>query len=46
MYVTNTKQRGYLIDYDNVQASHLHNDLWQIFDNPYVSITLYLKAIF
>ena len=38
MYVSNMKYYGNLINYDDFDTSHLHNDFYQIFQNPYVSI--------
>lgn len=35
MYATNRKILGHLVDYDNMDTSHLHNDLYQIVQNPY-----------
>ena len=37
MYATNRKTLGHLVDYDNMDTSHLHNDLYQMKQNPYVS---------
>ncbi|CAH8641938.1 unnamed protein product [Heterobilharzia americana] len=34
MFVDNQMEFGYLINADNYTYNHLHNDLWQIFDNP------------
>ncbi|KAG7519033.1 hypothetical protein JOB18_000013 [Solea senegalensis] len=34
MYVTNMHTFGRILSTDNYQTSHLHNDLWQIFENP------------
>ncbi|XP_069581318.1 procollagen-lysine,2-oxoglutarate 5-dioxygenase 1 isoform X2 [Brachyistius frenatus] len=34
MYVTNLHSFGRILSTDNYQTSHLHNDLWQIFNNP------------
>ncbi|KAJ8016418.1 hypothetical protein DPEC_G00007010 [Dallia pectoralis] len=33
MYVTNMHTFGRLLSTENVETTHLHNDLWQIFDN-------------
>ncbi|XP_076093554.1 procollagen-lysine,2-oxoglutarate 5-dioxygenase 1-like isoform X2 [Mytilus galloprovincialis] len=35
MYITNIKNWGYLVNNENFDISHIHNDLWQIFDNEY-----------
>nr|VZI35145.1 unnamed protein product [Spirometra erinaceieuropaei] len=34
MYVDNRIDYGYLTNPNSVTLDHLHNDLWQIFDNP------------
>ncbi|CAH8872001.1 unnamed protein product [Trichobilharzia szidati] len=34
MFVDNQMEFGYLMNADNYTNDHLHNDLWQIFDNP------------
>ncbi|XP_040918262.1 procollagen-lysine,2-oxoglutarate 5-dioxygenase 1 isoform X1 [Toxotes jaculatrix] len=34
MYVTNVHSFGRILSTENYQTSHLHNDLWQIFENP------------
>ncbi|KAM7411025.1 hypothetical protein PAMA_021146 [Pampus argenteus] len=34
MYVYNMDIFGRILSTDNYQTSHLHNDLWQIFENP------------
>ncbi|XP_049607996.1 procollagen-lysine,2-oxoglutarate 5-dioxygenase 1 isoform X2 [Syngnathus scovelli] len=34
MYVTNMETFGRILSTENYQTSHLHNDLWQIFENP------------
>ncbi|XP_019746754.1 procollagen-lysine,2-oxoglutarate 5-dioxygenase 1 isoform X1 [Hippocampus comes] len=34
MYVTNMDTFGRILSTENYQTSHLHNDLWQIFENP------------
>eukprot|EP00062_Callorhinchus_milii_P012786 gi/632960169/ref/XP_007896041.1/ PREDICTED: procollagen-lysine,2-oxoglutarate 5-dioxygenase 1 isoform X2 [Callorhinchus milii] len=34
MYVTNRHEFGRILSTTNYQTSHLHNDLWQIFENP------------
>ncbi|XP_062612335.1 multifunctional procollagen lysine hydroxylase and glycosyltransferase LH3-like [Saccostrea cucullata] len=35
MYATNRKIHGHLVEFDDMETSHLHNDLYQIFQNPY-----------
>ncbi|XP_030279098.1 procollagen-lysine,2-oxoglutarate 5-dioxygenase 1 isoform X1 [Sparus aurata] len=34
MYVTNMHTFGRILSTENYQTDHLHNDLWQIFENP------------
>nr|XP_019944944.1 PREDICTED: procollagen-lysine,2-oxoglutarate 5-dioxygenase 1 [Paralichthys olivaceus] len=34
MYVTNMHSFGRILSTENYQTTHLHNDLWQIFENP------------
>ncbi|XP_071331207.1 procollagen-lysine,2-oxoglutarate 5-dioxygenase 1 isoform X2 [Trachinotus anak] len=34
MYVTNMHSFGRILSTENYQTNHLHNDLWQIFENP------------
>lgn len=34
MYVSNMHYFGHLIDTDNFETSHLHNELYEIFNNP------------
>ncbi|XP_061829196.2 procollagen-lysine,2-oxoglutarate 5-dioxygenase 1 isoform X2 [Nerophis lumbriciformis] len=34
LYVTNMQTFGRILSTENYQSSHLHNDLWQIFENP------------
>ncbi|KAM4610180.1 procollagen-lysine,2-oxoglutarate 5-dioxygenase 1 isoform 1-T1 [Polymixia lowei] len=34
MYVTNMATFGRILSTENYQTQHLHNDLWQIFQNP------------
>uniref|UniRef100_A0A669DG24 Procollagen-lysine,2-oxoglutarate 5-dioxygenase 1 n=1 Tax=Oreochromis niloticus TaxID=8128 RepID=A0A669DG24_ORENI len=34
MYVTNMHTFGRILSTENYQTGHLHNDLWQIFENP------------
>uniref|UniRef100_A0A3Q1EZ23 Procollagen-lysine,2-oxoglutarate 5-dioxygenase 1 n=1 Tax=Acanthochromis polyacanthus TaxID=80966 RepID=A0A3Q1EZ23_9TELE len=34
MYVTNMHTFGRILSTENYQTTHLHNDLWQIFENP------------
>lgn len=36
MFVTNLHTFGRILSTENYQSSHLHNDLWQIFENPLV----------
>ncbi len=37
MYVDNQEYYGHLVNSDNYDTSHKHSDLYQIFDNKYVS---------
>ncbi|XP_043918973.1 procollagen-lysine,2-oxoglutarate 5-dioxygenase 1 [Protopterus annectens] len=34
MYVTNRVEFGYILSTANCKTAYLHNDLWQIFENP------------
>uniref|UniRef100_A0A8B9RBR6 Procollagen-lysine,2-oxoglutarate 5-dioxygenase 1 n=1 Tax=Astyanax mexicanus TaxID=7994 RepID=A0A8B9RBR6_ASTMX len=34
MFVTNMHSFGRVLNTENYQTNHLHNDLWQIFENP------------
>ncbi|XP_024915017.1 procollagen-lysine,2-oxoglutarate 5-dioxygenase 1 isoform X1 [Cynoglossus semilaevis] len=34
MFVTNMQTFGRILSTENYQTKHLHNDLWQIFENP------------
>lgn len=36
MFVTNMHTYGRILNTENYQTDHLHNDLWQIFENPVV----------
>lgn len=38
MYLDNQDYYGHLVYYDNFDTTHMHNDMYSIFDNPYVSI--------
>ena len=38
MYATNLYDFGRLLEADNYNTNHLHNDLWEIFDNRVVSL--------
>ena len=40
MYLDNTVYYGHLVDPDNYQTTHLHNDMYEIINNPYVSFFL------
>ncbi|KAM4702884.1 procollagen-lysine,2-oxoglutarate 5-dioxygenase 1 [Rhinophrynus dorsalis] len=33
MFVTNRQEFGHILSLDNYKTTHLHNDLWQIFEN-------------
>ncbi|XP_016121886.1 procollagen-lysine,2-oxoglutarate 5-dioxygenase 1-like, partial [Sinocyclocheilus grahami] len=34
MFVTNVHTYGRVLSTENYQTNHLHNDLWQVFENP------------
>lgn len=36
MFLTNRHTFGHLLSLDNYQTTHLHNDLWEVFNNPEV----------
>ena len=36
MYLNNQHNFGHLVDTDNYATTHLHNDLYEIFNNPQV----------
>ena len=38
MYVSNIQEYGHLLNADNYDTSHLHNDMYQLFDNRMVSL--------
>lgn len=38
MFVTNMDTFGRILSTENYQTKHLHNDLWQMFENPKVSV--------
>ena len=40
MFANNVQEYGHLIHSDNHETEHLHNDLYSIFDNPAVSLTV------
>ena len=35
MFVTNRAWFGHIVDTDNFDSSHLNNELFEIFNNPY-----------
>ena len=37
MYATNLHEFGRLLETENYNTKHLHNDLWEMFDNKLVS---------
>ena len=45
MYVTNLHTFGRILSTENYQTEHLHNDLWQIFENPTVGISIRYQSI-
>lgn len=40
MFVTNMHTYGRILNTEHYQTNHLHNDLWQIFENPVVCANL------
>ena len=42
MYVTNMHNFGRILSTENYQTNHLHNDLWQMYENLVVSIELWV----
>lgn len=46
MFVTNVHTYGRILNTENYQTDHYHNDLWQIFDNPVVCANLSYSCIF
>lgn len=38
MFVSNMHTFGRILSTEKYQTDHLHNDLWQIFENPVVSL--------
>ena len=45
MYVTNMHTFGRILSTENYPTDHLHNDLWQIFENPVVRKRLLCTVI-
>lgn len=43
MYVTNQKHYGHLVNPDNFETSHLFNDMYNMFENPTVSILILFR---
>ena len=41
MYLNNQHNFGHLVDTENYATTHLHNDLYEIFNNPQVFINVY-----
>jgi len=41
LYIDNQQYYGHLVNTENFDTTHLHNDLYQIFDNRYVSPSTY-----
>ena len=37
MYISNIDEYGHLLNGDNYEITHLHNDMFSIFDNRVVS---------
>ena len=46
LYVTNMHTFGRILSVENYQTKHLHNDLWQIFENPVVRFISWWTALF
>lgn len=46
MYVTNVHTFGHILSTENYQTEHLHNDLWQIFENPLVGLPTRVCSLF
>ena len=47
MYVSNLDEYGHLLNADNYETTHLHNDMYMIFDNRLVReppLALYLPT--
>lgn len=38
MYISNLHDYGHLLSGDNYETSHLHNDMYQMFENRLVSV--------
>lgn len=38
MYLSNLRYWGHQVNCDNYETTHLHNDFYEIFNNPHVSI--------
>ena len=38
MYVSNLEEYGHLMSADSYETTHLHNDMYQIFDNRLVRV--------
>jgi hypothetical protein len=38
MYVDNSVYHGHLVEADTYETTHLHNDMYEIFTNRYVSV--------
>ncbi|TTH08281.1 Procollagen-lysine,2-oxoglutarate 5-dioxygenase 1 [Bagarius yarrelli] len=46
MFVTNMHTFGRILNTENYQTNHLHNDLWQIFNNPVPCPDVYWFPVF
>ena len=44
MYVSNMKYFGHLVDTDNFETTHLHNELYELFNNP--QVLFYIKTLY
>lgn len=46
MYVSNLHEFGRLLETENYNTNHLHNDLWELFDNRVVSMFFVVNILF
>lgn len=45
MYATNVYEFGRLLETENYPTDHLHNDLWELFDNKVVSVHSFFVSL-
>lgn len=45
MFVTNMHSFGRILSTENYQTNHLHNDLWQIFENQVVRLLISVDVV-